>query len=85
MLQRKSSAMLICLIVYVPIETVVCDTYLLISNHLLIQISSYGWSGAGLLPGGKCVLQFSGELHVIAASALYEPEQHRIACVQGLN
>lgn len=69
MLWWKSSAMLICLIVYVPTETVICDTHLLFSNHPLIQMSSYRWSGAGLLPGGKSVLQFSGELHVIAGSA----------------
>jgi len=67
MLQWKSSAMLIGLIVYVP--TVICDAYLFFSNQPLSHISSYRWSGAGLLPGGKDVLQFSVELHVIAGSA----------------
>lgn len=69
MLQWKSSAILTGLIVYVPTEKVICDTYLLFSNHPLIQISSYGWNGAGLLLGEKGILQFSGELHVIAGSA----------------
>lgn len=33
----------------------------------------------------ESVLQFSGELHVVAGSAHCEPEQHRTARGQGLN